>query len=362
MTDFVTRLEQELHGAAVREERKGTLRAAALPRLRIAVPGAAAAVLAVAVLALALAGVASVFLQSSPERAALPAELEGQWRLPVELGVQSGQRPEISGNARGENSLRLLGNGSPRCAELGVDSPCYVIDDSVEGAIQWGRFVVSGHEITFTSRADEPPAQYRWRISDGALLLSPGRPDADTERGTALGSGPLTRVTDDETVPEDWTAKDFSSKRYGYRLRFPRQWSATAAATPLPVDGLALPTSDAADRLGADPRGVGQPSLSIAAHPVSRGVTLAGWTKTLNDRLVTTRGCDPGSRRTTTVGGVPANVIVYPNCHRGHQQWALLVHRGQGYQLVWSGEAGEQQGDAKLFQAILETFAFSGGG
>ncbi|MGH2744590.1 MAG: hypothetical protein ACREX8_10425, partial [Gammaproteobacteria bacterium] len=91
MSDFVARLESELHRAALRQERAGRRRWVAQPRLRVALPGLAAAATAAAGIALALAGVA-VFVGSEPERAAqgdVPAPLRGAWRLPAPVELHA---------------------------------------------------------------------------------------------------------------------------------------------------------------------------------------------------------------------------------------------------------------------------------
>jgi len=104
MTDFVTRLENQLHATALRRERAGVVRRVALPRARLALGDLPMATLAIVLLALALAG-AAIMLGSSPQRAAqgdLPGALRGVWRA-------------------GPTELRLYPRGAAGCATLDPD-------------------------------------------------------------------------------------------------------------------------------------------------------------------------------------------------------------------------------------------------
>ena len=69
MTDFVTRLEGELHAAALRHEGAGAVRRVALPRMRSGLRALPAAAAAAALLAVAGVGI-GIVLSSSPERTA----------------------------------------------------------------------------------------------------------------------------------------------------------------------------------------------------------------------------------------------------------------------------------------------------
>jgi hypothetical protein len=199
-------LELELHSAAVRQERAGVLRGGVLPRARIALPRLVGAVAVAAVVAVGVVVAGSVTGPPAPERATvLPAELEGSWRLASGPGESWASRPP------GEKALvRFLPLGSPRCAHLGVEGPCYVIDDSIMGAQEWGTVSVSGdklslrykvqayywtHGSTTKTSTTEPyrPGVYRWRVSGGALHLTKIR-DTLPQRSQTLASGAHSRV------------------------------------------------------------------------------------------------------------------------------------------------------------------------
>jgi hypothetical protein len=210
VNDFVSRLELELHAAAVRQERAGVLRGGVLPRARLALPRFAAVAAAAAVVAIAIVVAGSVTSPPAPERATvLPAALEGSWRL------APGPGDAWAGHEPGERvTLRFLPRDSRRCAHLGVESPCYVIDDNLSGAQEWGTVSVSGDKLMLrykvqayfwslrrrmrvSSGEPYPPGVYRWRVQSGSLRLTkirdklPGRPQV-------LASGPHRRI---DTAP-----------------------------------------------------------------------------------------------------------------------------------------------------------------
>jgi hypothetical protein len=278
MSDFVTRLEAELHRAAVRQDDTGGLVADALPRLRLALPGFATAAIAVTAVAIALIAV-TLFVGSESDRAAeggVPAELLGAWRLPGGVELHAEQVPA---------ELRLYPRGSQRCVRLGTDSkPCYAIENTQWGALEWGTVRISGDRIIFRAElraycGGKPcspagpevrePGLYRWRVLGSSLELTPLR-DPVAVRSGALGSAPLIRAGEPAParIPERWTDRRFASRQYHYSIRYPDRWSVLAARSPLPADALALDTSDGADKFSRDPRGVGVPLLLIAAHEV----------------------------------------------------------------------------------------------
>jgi hypothetical protein len=366
MSDFVTRLETELHRAAIRQERAGGLLGQALPRVRVALPSVATAAIAAAGVAIALMAVA-VFVGSDSQRAAkgdAPAELRGPWQLPP---IEWNAEPVAA-------KLRLYPQGSTRCSRLGTDSkPCYAIENAQFGALEWGTFSIAGNRITFRAElhacnpCDSPgpelrrPGVYRWRVVDGSLYLTPLR-DGLTARSDALASGPLTQPTEPAPtgpIPDGWTKKRFESRQYGYSISYPATWSARAAAGPLATDGLTLDTSDAADRFSRDPRGVGVPLLLIAAHEVPRGTTGARWTEQVNRHIEESGGCTSSGGRSATVDGEAARITLYPECNRRHAQWATFVHAGRGYQVSWWGRPGRQRVDAPLFHELLNSFEFT---
>src|SRR4051794_34979377 len=133
MTDFVTRLEDELHTAALRQERRGRFGAATVPRVRVALGAIPTAALATVLLALGIAVSAVIVSLSPPQHAAgeLPPPLRGVWRAaPTEL--------------------RLYEAGSTRCGNLGLgrSTPCYTLGDSGSRvATEWGGLSLAGDTL-----------------------------------------------------------------------------------------------------------------------------------------------------------------------------------------------------------------------
>jgi hypothetical protein len=363
MSDFVTRLESELHRAALRQERAGWPRRVALPRLR-ALGGPAATAVAILSAVLVAAAVATVFLRSEPEHPAggdVPAELPGTWRLPA--GVKAGVEPAPA-------ELRLYPQGAGRCTGLGAGSkPCYEIDNASGGALEWGTVSVSGDQIIFRAtvrthcRPDlcGAPGVYSWRVNTGTgslylTLLG----DELRARAATLSSDPLTRASDPPKtkIPDGWTANRFTSKRYDYSIGYPSEWTALAAASPMPQDGLASDTGDTTDKLSPDAPSDAGPMVLLAASEIPEGTTFGHWSAQVRSRVEQSGTCSEGGVSSPSVAGEPAIVTIYPDCNGTHQQWAAFVHGGKGYQVSWWGEPRRQDADEPLFHKILKTLQF----
>jgi hypothetical protein len=332
MTDFVTRLEAELHSAAVQRERSGRMRVVALPRLRVALRDVPAAALATVLLALAVAS-AAIILAASPQRpadAGLPTTLRGVWRTsPTEL--------------------RLYPRGSERCVKLGVGSStaCYTLGDSAnEVAYEWGRLSVDGHRLTLTGMRDSTPGAYRWRIERGALRLTKLR-DPVSARVRALVTTPLRSVhpaRERAGLPAGWASHPFSSRRFGYSLAIPEQWSLDTSG---PTDRFALRLS----------RGT-LPSVSVAARKLPPGTTPAEWTA-MFDRRIGSAACAPYDFRRLIVAGTKTKVSVYRDCGDPNRQSVSFIYDGRGYGVIWRGKSTAPERDYPLFDALLKTFDLS---
>lgn len=332
MNDFVTRLETELHQAALRRERVGAVRGAALPRLRLAFAEIPAAAVACALLGLAFLG-AAVLIAYSPERAArneLPPALRGVWHA-------------------GATELHLYPRGSERCANLGLSArePCYTLGSAANHvAHEWGELSVPGDELTLRAAA-APPGLYRWTIDDRVLRLTKLR-DPVRARARALASEPLAHARKDEPLPPlpiGWTARSFTSERYGYSIRYPQDWSARGASS-----------SNQADTFS--PAGRALPGVTVVAEDLPADTTQGRWSAIVHSRPEA-GGCTPAWYRRLTVGGEAAMITRYPACHGADEHWASFVHRGRGYQVLWRGRTGRDQADIPLFDALLRTVAFS---
>lgn len=329
MTDFVTRLETELREAALRRERAGVVRAVALPRMRLALGQLPTAALAIVLLGLALAG-AAILLASSPERAAqgkLPAALRGTWRA-------------------GPTELRLYPDGSTRCVNLGLESsePCYTIGSADTGVAQeWGRLSVAGDELTLRALVRGDPGLYRWRVQGRTLALIKVR-DGLAARSKALGE-PLTHFrARHRQVPigADWTARSFTSERYGYSMRYPNGWSVASRGQ--------------ADRFSKDPARAALPFVTVAAQDLAPGTTAARWTVIVES--VPGVGCAYDWYRRISVDGEAGRVTTYRSCNGTAQQWASFVHGGRGYRVVWRGKIGTNKAAGPLFDALLRSVVF----
>jgi hypothetical protein len=331
MTDFVTRLEAELHSAAEQRERSGRMRGVALPRLRMALRDVPVAALATVLLALAVAS-AAIILTASPERSTgsgLPTTLRGVWQAPP-------------------NELRLYPRGSDRCVNLGVGSSaaCYTLGESASGvAYEWGRLSVDGHRLTLTDMRGSTPGVYRWRIEHGALRLAKLR-DAVSARVRALVATPLQSVhpaRSREGLPSGWASHPIFSRRFGYSLEIPEQWS--------------IDTSGPTDRFALHPLRGTLPSFSVVAQDLPGGTTGARWTAMFDSRFGSA-GCAPHGFRRVIVAGAKARVSVYRDCGDPNRQSASFVHDGRGYGVIWRGKSTAPERDYRLFDALLKSIEF----
>jgi len=332
MTDFVTRLETELHAAAQRQEKRGRVRGATLPRLRIALGDLPAAAVAVAALALVVAVSAALLSLSPPERTAggLPPQLSGVWRAaPTEL--------------------RLYEAGAQRCADLGLGSsaPCYALGDSGSHvATDWGGLSRSGDTLLLRSKQGAGAGIYRWRLRQGRLQLTKVS-DPNRNRVRALVAMPFAFVESPGRhpgVPVGWTSRVLTSARFGYSLRVPHYWS--------------IDTSGSADQLSGDATRHALPEVSVTAERLRPGTSAARW-GVIVDSISESSGCAPHDFRRFFVGGMKIRVSVYRNCGAPHIESASFVHNGRGYRVTWRGKSTRPESDYARFDAILKTLTFA---
>jgi hypothetical protein len=328
MTDFVTRLESELHAAAVRRERAHAVRRVATPRMRLALRSLPAAAAATLLLALALAGVA-IMLSSSPQRPVdlgVPPVLRGIWRAPP-------------------TELRLYATGSQRCVNLGLGSsdPCYALGDyGTRVAHEWGKLSITADELTLRGTQDSRPGEYRWRIQGRRLRLTEVR-DPIASRVSALVTTPLAQAHRREIqakLPADWAQWPVTSERFGYSMRLPHSWTRD--------------TGGSADRYSARS---GLPAVSITAQEVPPGTSAARWRVVAESRFEVR--CTPTSDWRLVVDGAKITSTGYRDCGGVSWQSASFVHGGRGYRAVWRGKVSRTEADGPLFYSLLKTMVLS---
>jgi hypothetical protein len=332
MTDFVTRLEAELHQAALRRERSGRLRGGPLPRIRVGLRDVPAAALATILLGLAVA-TATLMLSTSPEPAAqggLPAELQGVWQAPP-------------------TELRLYAAGSPRCVNLGLGSSdaCYTIGNATTRvADEWGTVSIDADKLTLRASRRAAPGVYRWSVELGSLRLTKlhDRIATRTEALVTTPLRPVQRARSTRKVPVEWTALPFTSKRFGYSIRLPHPWS---------VD-----TSGPADRFAKKPDGSTLPAVAVTAQKLAPGTSAARWGVIADSRFEAS-GCAPHDFRRFFVDGEKIRISVYRGCQGPSLESASFVHDGRGYRAIWRGAAKRPEADYPFFDALLKSIEFS---
>ena len=326
MTDFVTRLESELHAAALRHEGAGAVRRVALPRMRSGLRALPAAAAATALFAVAVVGTA-IMLSSSPERTGslgVPPVLRGTWQAPP-------------------NELRLYTAGSQRCVNLGLGSsvPCYTLGSSATGvAAEWGLLSVRGDRLALGGMQDSRPGVYRWRTDGGTLRLAKVR-DPVSSRVRVLVATPLERshpASGPAHPPYDWLDYAFTSRRFGYSIRLPHPWLRESTRT---VDRFYSPST----------------SVTMTAQEVAPGLLAARWAVIVDARNEGD-GCVPSAGHRLVVDGVRFRISVYLDCGGALRQTASFVHAGRGYTVTWRGPATRPNRDRPRFWTMLESIQF----
>jgi hypothetical protein len=332
VTDFVTRLESELHAAALRQERRGRVRGTALPRLRIAMGTLPTAALATVLLGLAVAVSALLLSLSPPQGTAgeLPKTLPGVWRAPP-------------------TELRLYDAGATRCVNLGLGSsaPCYTLGDAASRvATDWGGVSLAGDKLSLRSRQGAGTGIYTWRLDRGRLRLTKVM-DRNRGRVRALVAMPLAFAPSPDkhpSVPPGWAARALTSPRFGYSVRTPHYWS--------------MDTRGPADRISGDESRHALPEASVTVQKLRAGTSAARW-GVIVDSISESSGCAPHDFRRFFVGGMKVRVSVYRNCGAPDLESASFVHNGRGYRVTWRGKASRPERDYARFDALLKTFTFS---
>jgi hypothetical protein len=332
MTDFVTRLESELHAAALRQERRGRVRGTALPRLRIAMGNLPTAALATVLLGLAVA-VSALLLSLSPRQGTageLPATLRGVWRAPP-------------------TELRLYDAGATRCINLGLGSsaPCYALGNAGNRvATDWGGVSLAGDKLSLRSRQGAGTGIYTWRLDRGRLRLTKVM-DRNRGRVRALAAMPLAFAPGPDKhphVPVGWSAQTLTSPRFGYSLQAPHNWS--------------MDTRGPTDRISGDATRHALPEVAVTVQRLPAGTSAARW-GVIVDSMSESSGCASGDFRRFFVGGMKIRVSVYRSCGAPFLESASFVHNGRGYRVTWRGKTNRPERDYARFDALLKTFTFS---
>lgn len=165
----------------------------------------------------------------------------------------------------------------------------------------------------------------------------------------------------DDDLPET-----FESPVYDYSLRHPAGWSTLPALQPLEPGAAPLlgpaGTDVIAGQAARTVRDMRLPAIVVGAQPVEPGTTLEDWTAEVEQIVNGFKGCaEPAAAERTEVGGEPAMLLSYPDCPEElnlDHLWAVLIHRGRGYQFVWFDESSDGAVEREQFEQILSTVSF----
>ena len=145
----------------------------------------------------------------------------------------------------------------------------------------------------------------------------------------------------------------FASPVYGYSITHPSTWDVVEASRALNESEPPATASGATDILGRDANvrvsEMELPGVIIAAQPVSKDVRAEDWTASTVDTVSVMKGCDAPSRRDDIeIDGTPATLLTYRNCppDLGYLHlWAVIVHAGRGFHIVWFNTPGDEGAD-----------------
>ena len=158
----------------------------------------------------------------------------------------------------------------------------------------------------------------------------------------------------------------FRSAEYGYAIGLPEGWTTVRASARL-EDGEPPATADGkTDILGPGASTkvsqMGLPALVIGAQPVAAGTGPTQWADAVTKTVAFMKGCaETGSRFPLTIGGRPAEVLVYEDCPEGSSLthlWATVVEGDLGFHIVWFDRAGELHEQKAALRALLASFSF----
>ena len=165
---------------------------------------------------------------------------------------------------------------------------------------------------------------------------------------------------------------EFTSERYSYALRLPTGWYMRSEGpgkwTPFEISYFGAGT----DSFEEDYEGRGEildfPGITygfyVSASELSKPTTLDAWTDLLASTMHSGSSCQGApERESMTVDGEPAIVLNYDRADCTHDHHVLVVgviHGKLGYDLVWLAKRGEDDLRRNTFDALTDTFEWTG--
>jgi hypothetical protein len=149
------------------------------------------------------------------------------------------------------------------------------------------------------------------------------------------------------------SSKRFVSKRYGYSIVLPADWT----SSPASIKWQGGPPFQDPPEVDLYERADGR-SLAVAARFVPRTTTLHQWATVYVGAAVPHFCKKSGGYRATTLGGVPALAFA-GRCEIHDIQVELTVRRGRGYAFALaSPSANSEAADDAIFKAARRSFRF----
>ncbi len=142
-----------------------------------------------------------------------------------------------------------------------------------------------------------------------------------------------------------------TSFRYHYSIGYPTGWSVREAARSLRADETPWADGDAVDRFEA--RDFVR-TIIVAAANVTPGTSPKAWAASTTLAICGIRATE----EPITIDGEPGLLYTYDQCYSYFHQWAVVVHGGSAFHIVWLGTSGDREVDRAAFEQVLATFRF----
>lgn len=183
---------------------------------------------------------------------------------------------------------------------------------------------------------------------------------------TACGGGGTPRAASRSAKSPEATSGSaqfatFTSRMYPYSISYPATWHVKPATHPIGAEQFPFYDSEVVDRFGQSENViVEEQQILISAAKVAPWTSLSDWTdKAIKLSLNVPHCARPDSIKSIELAGEPAALMTLCRGSTFFDIWAVAVHEGFGYYVLWIGPLRDEKAERGRFNQILETFAFT---